>query len=48
MINIIIVIILILLIAAAIFHLWKEKKKGRKCMGCTMAGCCSKNSRDEK
>ena len=40
--DIIVVGILVLLVGAAVFYLWKEKKKGNRCVGCPSAGCCSK------
>lgn len=39
--DFIVVGILLLLVGAAVFYLWKEKKKGTKCIGCPSAGCCS-------
>ena len=39
--DIIVVGILMILVGAAVFYLWKEKKKGTKCIGCPSAGCCS-------
>lgn len=42
--DFIIVGILILLVGAAVFYLWKEKKKGNRCVGCPSAGCCSKKN----
>jgi len=45
--NFIILAILIVVVGAAILYIYKEKKKGRKCIGCPYSGCksCScKNS----
>lgn len=39
--NVIVAGILVCLVGAAIFYLWKEKKNGRKCIGCPAAGGCS-------
>lgn len=41
--NIIISIILIALVGGAICYIYKEKKKGTKCIGCPMAGSCTKH-----
>ena len=30
-----------ILVGVAGFYIWKEKKKGTKCIGCPSAGCCS-------
>ncbi len=35
--------ILLIIIGAAIRFIWKEKKKGRRCIGCPASGCCSGN-----
>lgn len=39
--NLIVIGILLILIGAATFYIWKEKKKGTRCIGCPSAGCCS-------
>lgn len=39
--DLIVVGILVILVGAAVFYLWKEKKKGTRCIGCPSAGCCS-------
>ena len=36
--------ILLILVICASVYIWKEKKKGRKCIGCPSAGCCSKKA----
>ena len=36
--------ILVILVGAAWFYMWKEKKKGTRCIGCPSAGCCSKKN----
>ena len=38
--NIIAGIIVVLLVVGASFYIYKEKKKGRRCIGCPMAGSC--------
>lgn len=40
--NFIIIAILIVLVGSACFYIWKEKKKGNKCIGCPMSanGSC--------
>lgn len=39
--NITITLILIAVVGAAVGYIWKEKKKGTKCIGCPNAGCCA-------
>ena len=47
--NFIVIGILIILVGTAVFYIYREKKKGRKCIGCPSAGCCSKKQvRDNK
>ncbi len=46
LINIIAILILIAIVGGAIFYIYKEKKKGTKCIGCPMAGDCSKKKKD--
>lgn len=47
--NVLIVIILLVLVGTAIFYIVKEKKKGRKCIGCPSSGCCNlKNCKSDK
>lgn len=43
MVNVITAVVLIFIVGAAIWYIWKEKKKGAKCIGCPYAknGCCS-------
>lgn len=36
--NIIIVAVLSVLVGAAVFYILKEKKKGKKCIGCPYSG----------
>ena len=40
--NIIVAAILIVLVSAACIYIYKEKKKGSRCIGCPMAGKCQK------
>lgn len=39
--DLIVVGILLVLVGAAVFYIWKEKKRGTRCIGCPSAGCCS-------
>lgn len=41
--NLIIIGILLVIVGAAVFYIWKEKKKGKRCIGCPAAGGCRKN-----
>ena len=41
MINIIIIAILIAVVGTACAYIWKEKKKGKKCIGCPYSGTAS-------
>ncbi|MCQ2499503.1 MAG: FeoB-associated Cys-rich membrane protein [Lachnospiraceae bacterium] len=41
MINIIISAILVAVVGTASFYIWKEKKKGNKCIGCPYSGSAS-------
>ena len=41
MINIIIIAILVAVVGTASFYIWKEKKKGNKCIGCPYSGSAS-------
>lgn len=38
--NIITIIVLALIIGSAVVYIWKEKKKGTKCIGCPASGNC--------
>lgn len=40
--NFIVIGILLILVGAAVLYIRKEKKKGKSCIGCPSAGCCSK------
>lgn len=39
--NLIVIGILLILVGIAVIYIWKEKKKGTRCIGCPSAGCCS-------
>lgn len=39
--DVIIIAILITIVGSAALYIWKEKKKGRKCIGCPYSGCAS-------
>lgn len=45
--NIIVIAILVIVVGAAVFYILKEKKKGKKCIGCPYSGnasCHCKNT----
>ena len=44
--NLIVVGIILILIVTAVLYIWKQKKKGTRCIGCPSAGCCSKKGCD--
>jgi len=50
MVNFIISAILIVAVGGALFYIYNEKKKGRKCIGCPMAanGSCHGHCGDAK
>lgn len=37
--NFIIIAILIVVVGTAVLYSYKEKKKGKKCIGCPYSGC---------
>lgn len=39
--NVILIGVLIVLVGAAVFYIYKEKKKGTRCIGCPAGGQCS-------
>lgn len=39
--NVIIIAILVIVIGAASLYIYKEKKHGKRCVGCPYAGGCS-------
>ncbi|MBQ8086174.1 MAG: FeoB-associated Cys-rich membrane protein [Lachnospiraceae bacterium] len=42
MVNIIATLILVAIVGGACYYIYKEKKKGTRCIGCPMAGDCAK------
>lgn len=42
--DIIVTLILVIIVGSAIYYIYKEKKKGRRCIGCPMAGDCARAS----
>lgn len=42
MVNLIATLIILLCVGLAVLYIYKEKKKGTHCIGCPMAGSCSK------
>jgi len=38
--NAIIITVLIVIVSAVSIYIYKEKKKGRKCIGCPYSGTC--------
>lgn len=38
--NLIVIGILLVFVGAAIRYIWKERKKGNRCIGCPAAGRC--------
>ena len=40
--NVIATVIVVAAVAAASYYIYKEKKKGTRCIGCPMAGNCQK------
>ena len=41
--NLIVIGILLILVGVAILYIWREKKKGTRCIGCPAAGCCQRS-----
>ena len=37
--------IVLILVVAALFYIYKQKKSGAKCIGCSMSGSCASKSR---
>lgn len=44
MVDILIILILLLILGSAAWYVYKEKKKGNKCIGCPYADSCKKDS----
>ena len=42
--DLIVLVILVLILGAAIRYIYKAKKNGARCIGCSAAGCCSAKS----
>lgn len=47
MITIIAVLVLLAIVGGAVTYIIKEKKKGTRCIGCPVAGSCSKNHKQD-
>lgn len=43
--NLIVGGILLILVGMAVRYIWKEKKKGSRCIGCSSSGCCSEKGK---
>ena len=42
--DLIIILVLSIIVGSAVFYIYKEKKKGKKCIGCPYSeNCCDKN-----
>lgn len=41
--DIIIIAIILLIVSFAVFYIYKEKKKGNKCIGCPHGNSCNGN-----
>ncbi|MGN0347698.1 MAG: FeoB-associated Cys-rich membrane protein [Lachnospiraceae bacterium] len=47
--NVIIIAVLLLVVGFAVFYLWKERKKGVKCIGCPSAkNCCCRECKGKE
>ena len=44
--NLIIIVLLAIVVFGAVFYVYKEKKSGRKCIGCPSSGSCGKKQCD--
>ena len=42
--NAVIILIMAVILTVACLYIYKEKKKGRHCIGCPMAGKCPKHA----
>ena len=40
--NMIAILAIVCMVGVACYYIYKEKKKGTRCIGCPMAGNCSK------
>ena len=41
--NLVIIAVVAVIVAAAAAYIYKEKKRGKKCIGCPGGSCASKN-----
>ena len=48
MIDFIVIVALFIVIGLACCHMYKEHRKGNKCMGCSSASFCSGSCEEEK
>ena len=46
--NFIIIVVIMVIVIAAGIYIYKEKKSGKKCIGCPYSGSCGKNKCSEK
>ncbi len=46
--NIIVILIVAAIVAAALFYIIREKRKGRKCIGCPAATNCAGGCRKKQ
>ena len=44
--NLIIIAVLAIIVFSAAFYVYKEKKNGKKCIGCPSSGSCVKKQCD--
>ncbi|MBQ7032688.1 MAG: FeoB-associated Cys-rich membrane protein [Clostridia bacterium] len=42
MVNAISIAAVAVVVGLAVYYVYKEKKNGRKCIGCPQSGCCGK------
>lgn len=42
--DIILIVIIALIVGLAGFYIWRQKKKGSKCIGCPYGNSCCKNT----
>ena len=42
--NVIAAVLIVIVIGAAVAYIIKEKKRGKKCIGCPYSSCCEKKS----
>lgn len=46
--DIIVLVILLVIVGAAIRYIYKAKKNGARCIGCSAGGCCSAKGKKDK